>query len=290
MTLPVPEFEIKRILIALDASPHSLAAMAAATDLAAAMGAELTGVFVEDDDLLRLAGLPFAHEISRFSGKVRTLAPASIKRRMRAQAARARRALANRAQAMGLRWSFEVIQGDISERLLARAEQVDVVILGRASWTEGRKLGSTVRSVLASGRRPTLILHRDMDLPDRVLIVYDGSGAGDRGLAAGALLASQFGHGVSILVVAEDERRAGELQARAAEQIQGSDLQADYRWLISPRAHELVLAVHSLGIIAILPAEIEALEGFDLAGAIDQLECPILVVHPEPEDQPSTTD
>lgn len=274
-----PEFRIERILVALDASPHSLAALAAATDLAAALGAELTGVFVEDDDLVRMASLPFATEISLFSGEARGLAPASIKRGMRAQAARARRALIRRASRMGLRWRFEVIRGDIAERLLARAEGADIVIVGRASWTEGRRIGSTVRSLIELGRRPTLILHRAPDLPTRILILYDGSPAADQGVAAGALLATHFGHGLSILILAEDKERATVLQARAAGQINGSGLQADYRWLLSPSPHELIRAVHSLGIIAILPAELAGLEGYDLTAAINQLECPVLVVH-----------
>lgn len=276
------EFGIKRILVALDGSPHSLAALTAAADLAAALGAEITGVFVEDANLVRLAALPFASEISRFSGEVRALAPTSMKRGMRAQAARARRALIRRAEGLGLRWSFEVIRGDIPELLLAKSDQADIVIMGRASWTEGRRLGSTVKAVIELGRRPTLVLHRDTDLPNRILIVFDGSSASDQGLAAGALLASHFGHKLSILVLAKDESHAGQLQAKAAEYMQGSNLQADYRWLLSPSPHELVRAVQSLGIIAILPAELETLDGFDLTAAINQLECPILVVHAIP--------
>lgn len=279
MTSGASEFRIERILVALDASPHSLAALAAATDLAAALGAELTGVFVEDDALVRMASLPFATEISFFSGEARALAPASIKRGMRAQAARARRALIRRASGMGLRWRFEVIRGDISERLLARSEAADIVILGRSSWTEGRRLGSTVRSVLELARRPILVLHRRTDLPTRILIVYDGSSAADQGLAAGTLLATQFGHGLSILILAQGEERANEMQSRAAERIKGSGLQADYRWLLSSNPHEFIRAVRSHGIIAILPAELAGLQGYDLTQVINQLESPVLVVH-----------
>ena len=47
---------IRRILVALDASPHSQAALQAASELAAALKAELVGIFVEDVNLLHLAG------------------------------------------------------------------------------------------------------------------------------------------------------------------------------------------------------------------------------------------
>ncbi|MBK7177644.1 MAG: universal stress protein [Chloroflexi bacterium] len=55
--------KIQRILVALDASPHSLAALEAAIDLAERLDAELQGLFVEDINLLRLAQLPFAREL-----------------------------------------------------------------------------------------------------------------------------------------------------------------------------------------------------------------------------------
>ncbi len=58
---------IQRILLALDASPQSVAALDTATELAGRLGAELTGLFVEDTDLLRMAALPFAAEIGRLS-------------------------------------------------------------------------------------------------------------------------------------------------------------------------------------------------------------------------------
>jgi hypothetical protein len=54
------EFEIHRILVALDASVRSLAALEAAAELAAEWHAELLGLFVEDVELLRLAATPAA--------------------------------------------------------------------------------------------------------------------------------------------------------------------------------------------------------------------------------------
>ena len=50
--------QMRRILVAVDASPHSLAALDAALRLAADLEAEIIGLFVEDINLLRLAGMP----------------------------------------------------------------------------------------------------------------------------------------------------------------------------------------------------------------------------------------
>jgi nucleotide-binding universal stress UspA family protein len=56
--IPAPSRLIRKILVALDASLGSRAALRAAADLAAAMEAELSGVAVEDVELLRFAEAP----------------------------------------------------------------------------------------------------------------------------------------------------------------------------------------------------------------------------------------
>ena len=57
------EDKIQRILVALDASTDSLAALDAAAKLAQCLQAELVGLFVEDVNLLYMAGLPFTREL-----------------------------------------------------------------------------------------------------------------------------------------------------------------------------------------------------------------------------------
>ena len=60
-------FPIRRILVALDASEASRAAIRSAVDLAARFRAELVGLFVEDVNLLRSAQLPFVRKVGAFS-------------------------------------------------------------------------------------------------------------------------------------------------------------------------------------------------------------------------------
>ena len=78
-----------RVVVAVDASPLSLAAAAASAELAAALGAELVGLFVEDLDLLRLSASAAAVEADRLSGRSRRFETGDLERQLRAQAARA---------------------------------------------------------------------------------------------------------------------------------------------------------------------------------------------------------
>ena len=55
---------IERLVVTLDAASESRTAIDTAVRLAARTGAPLHGLFVEDDDLLSLAGLPFACQVT----------------------------------------------------------------------------------------------------------------------------------------------------------------------------------------------------------------------------------
>lgn len=80
------EFVVRRILVALDVSQHSLAALEAAVKLAARMQAELLGLFVEDLNLLRVAGLRSARQIRYPSATAEPLDLAAMERDLRVRA------------------------------------------------------------------------------------------------------------------------------------------------------------------------------------------------------------
>ncbi|MEP1906297.1 MAG: hypothetical protein ABJJ29_22020, partial [Nitratireductor sp.] len=114
------EAEKPRIVIGLDTSIVARETLSLAARLAASVDARLSGVFVEDEDLLNLAGLPFAREIS-FSGQVSPVDPDRMLRAMRAQAESARRVLSRIADEAHVEWSFDVRRGRPLRSLAASA-------------------------------------------------------------------------------------------------------------------------------------------------------------------------
>jgi nucleotide-binding universal stress UspA family protein len=150
---------VRRILVALDGSPESRTTLAAAARLGTTTGAELHGLFVEDVDLLRLAGLPFAREAGVSSGEFRALETADIERRFRVSAEKARASLHEAAQAAALRSSFRVARGRVLPELLAAAAAADVVATGkrRGLGPAGRRLGTTARGLIAQVLSPVLV-------------------------------------------------------------------------------------------------------------------------------------
>ena len=97
---------IRRILVALDATAESLAALNAAADLAMQLHAELFGLFVEDINLARLAALPIAREIDLAAGSIIEINHQTVERQFRLQREKARGALESAARSRRLNWSF----------------------------------------------------------------------------------------------------------------------------------------------------------------------------------------
>jgi hypothetical protein len=84
---------IKRVVISLDAVSESDPAIDTAARLAARWGVPLHGVFVEDEELIGLAGLPFARQVTLATG-LEPLTKDHVEDHFRAFAARLRGELA----------------------------------------------------------------------------------------------------------------------------------------------------------------------------------------------------
>jgi K+-sensing histidine kinase KdpD len=120
---------VRRVIVGLDPLQQSRALLEAAAELAGEMQAELLGLFVENQDLLHFAGLPFACEVGFESATRRALDVGSMERTLRALAKDARQALEAVVGPTRVQWSFRVVRGAPAAELLAAAEESDLVIV-----------------------------------------------------------------------------------------------------------------------------------------------------------------
>ncbi|MCF8471101.1 MAG: hypothetical protein K9G30_09985, partial [Parvibaculum sp.] len=132
------------IVVGLDTSFIAREALSLAARLAASLDARLSGVFVEDENLLALAALPFAREIS-FSGEVRGVDPERMLRAMKAQAGSARRMLALAATEQNVEWSFAVRRGRPLAPLAVGPAAGDTLVI-RSPGMAAREVGRAVRA------------------------------------------------------------------------------------------------------------------------------------------------
>jgi nucleotide-binding universal stress UspA family protein len=187
------EFSARRVLVGVDASAASLDALAAAALLAARLGAELAGLFVEDEDLLRLAALPFGGVVRTAGGGREQLDRDSAEAALRAVASHAREVLERAASTHRVTCSFRVARGAVVREVLAAAEAADLVVLGAGG--HGRlargAVGETARAAAGRARVPVLLLARGSRLGGGVVAVDDGTAAGTRAVIAAQRLAPE---------------------------------------------------------------------------------------------------
>lgn len=120
---------IGRIFVAFDHRRQGQLVLAEALALAGQAQAEVVVLFVEDESLLRLASLPFAHEINRTSGMATPLDADVLSRQMARQVQRLSRLVAQSAESHQITASVRVVRGHLAEQALAAAGDSDVVFI-----------------------------------------------------------------------------------------------------------------------------------------------------------------
>jgi nucleotide-binding universal stress UspA family protein len=128
MSGPALAGPIERVVVPLDAASENRTAIDTAARLAARAKAPLHGIFVEDEDLLHLAGLPFARQIT-LGADAEPLTTEHVELHLRIAAERARRELLAAAKRHGVECSFKVVRGS-SESALTGASERDLVVAG----------------------------------------------------------------------------------------------------------------------------------------------------------------
>ena len=270
---------IRRILVALDASLDSLAALEAAAELAASLEAELHGIFVEDYRLLRLSGLPVAREVRYPFVAPAKLDRARMERALRAQAAQARQALAAASERRHVAWSFQVVRGEVAPEVLAAALEADLLTLGKASRPLIRRvrMGSTARAAAESAPCCVLVLQRDAGIHPPVLVTYDGTPTAQKALMMAARLARQQAGDLTVLVVADTEAEAQRLRIEATDFLGRPGIKLRHRWLTDASSATLTQETHSerSGVLVLSSTVIpqEALQTL-----LDAVDCPVLLV------------
>jgi nucleotide-binding universal stress UspA family protein len=271
---------VERILVAVDASSHSRAALEAAAELAASLEVELVGIFVEDINLIRLAELPIAVEIETATGQVRRIDPGRLRRQIAWRARRAQRMMAEMARQRDVPWRFFIRRGHIHEELLAASTADDLVILGKAGWSGRKSLGSTAQAMLVQTDAVVLFLEEGTRLQPSFFVVYDGSDESRRALHLTAHLA-ELRHGfITIGIRAENEAEARDLQHEAAKLLGHVGQLPHVRWLIGPSHQRLVHLMAEAGqkCLLVMPRSEDPEEHQAMASLLGQVHCPVLVV------------
>ena len=208
---PASAVDAGRILVLLDASRASLAALEAAAALAATLQGELQALFVEEAELLRSAGFPFTREIGSLSGCPRPLESGPLESSLRRRAARIRRAAEQTAARAEIRCSTEIRRGSVRREVLALIGPGDLLVLGKVGWSAaaGGRLGSTARSLIREAPGRVHLTGAHAPRPDSpVLVMVDEPEAAREALAFALEQAQRERRPLTVLLAPLDDPAA----------------------------------------------------------------------------------
>ena len=276
----IDEATIARILVALDTSPHSQAALEAASELAALLQAELVGLFVEDADLLRLASLPFARELLYAGQAEKRIDGHAMERALKAEAEQIRRALQISAGRRQVQWSFRIARGRVVHEVLMAAQEVDLVVMGQAGRRPGHtaRVGNTARAVAQQAPRTVAFLRPGSRLGKPVVVLFDGSASATAALATGARLAEEDHRNLVVLLVGAAPEDTPPLRDQVQDWLRQRGLDARTVELRRARASDVMDALHREGgRVLVLGGDSPLCAHESLEALFRQIGCPIIV-------------
>ena len=276
--------KLRTILVPLDASPQSLAALETAAQLAEAIGARLTGLYVEDSELLELCRYPFAREVVLYPTGSRPLESSELERDFRIQARKIRDMMNQLAERSRFGWDFNVRRGRVIKEILEQTDTADLTVIGRmGSSLKKASMGSTVRSLVEQGRGQTLILQEKLRTSTPLLTVYNGSELSGRSLEIAVEIARAAIGKMEILIPAQSESEYHSLykEVLSATRVESGrpDLQISFRRVrgeVTPALVALLWAEYRQPVV--LPVDVLDGDPDSVLRVIKQISNPVLLV------------
>ena len=123
--------ERRGVILVADAGCDSLGVVSLAVEIAASDDTHLRGLFIEDEDLLQLTGLPCSRVISSTTARESPIDIERMQRALRSMGEQFRRALEREAHSLRAGWSFDYVRGRMREIDLLSDGDVDFTIIGQ---------------------------------------------------------------------------------------------------------------------------------------------------------------
>lgn len=271
---------IHSIAVAIDCSPHSKASLEAAAEMAARLKAELIGIFVEDINLLRMAGLPFAEEIHRYSATTEKIDTAKLERLLRHQAQQARAMLEHTAQPRTLRHTFRILRGLVPEQVMQAALKADMLVLGRSGRSPScrKGLGSTARTALSKGTMNVMLMRPGVTAAEGpLLVLYDSSKAAKRALTTALEIAGPAST-LNLLVTDVNSEAVEHCKQETKAQLNGRTIETEYYHLPFTDSRQLVSFIRLIDSGLLIIGKGINLPDETVRELIDTIDYPVLVV------------
>ena len=223
MRRPSNSLPLRHVTIAF-AAVESSPVLDAIAKLVTDLNVEVSGVFIEDSDMLRAVSLPFALEFTHSNNEVRRADLPAIERELKSRAERAHRLIADSAARIGAKWTFRVVRQETSSALQQLFQKTDIVV-----YTPNTRFGR--------GIKPTTRVTNNR----AVVVVLDSAGDCGRTMSLADRFAASGNRVVHTIIV-------GETQSANDQIAEGLQRESSHRMqriesLIHPSTAEIIAAI-----------------------------------------------
>lgn len=271
----------RRILVAVDTSSHSRAALEAAAALAQATEAHLSGIFVEEEHWNRVGRFPFGSSVNVLTGRSETLEEERLQHRIEYLTKRLRRDLKQISRQHQINHSMDTRRGQVAEQILDAAKDADLITIGRRgrSFIRRNKLGSTAREVIRRANKPVLILKKGLNIGHTITVVYNATPQSQQALKMALRVAQKNDSKLSILVTDKDNQAGGERDKTVEQLVEGADIPVDVTLFHNVNVAQFLNAVNDKqsGLL-VIPKNQSFLQGTALEITLEHIHCPVLLV------------
>jgi hypothetical protein len=158
----VPVMPVRRVLVGLGSAGADVEILDMASELAAALEAELAGLFVEEELLYQISELPMSSTVGAHGQIMQRLDRTSIGQVIAGRAQACRRALSLRAERSHVPWSFDIEQGDAVSIIGTRVKGDDILLV------TGTVASTTPRAKMELARQMKAAPGANLIVPDRL--------------------------------------------------------------------------------------------------------------------------
>ena len=202
----------KKFLVAFDTTQDYQSILELAATLALHQRAQLSALFVEDINLIHLAGLPFTRVIDRITSSTQPIDEIWVTRNMEKQIIQIRHLLANVKMHSSLEISLKIVRGHYVAEAIAAADEADLLLLNK----RGNRQTRTRRKSQKKAFTPP------------VWVVFDGSPASERALVIATELTKGKTTELNIIVKADSKEMAATLKNRGRQIINKSQWRSHF--------------------------------------------------------------
>ncbi len=170
-----------KVLLAADAGSYSMSTVNLAVAMAASTNTLLQGLFIEDEDLLQVTGLPCTREITLATATERPLNLERLQQSLRQVAVQFEQNLKREAQALQVSWRCETVRGRVRDIGSMPRAKATYTIFARpvSSRLQSARTAATLKILVLGNGSPYRQQALDMLLnrpgPENVELTFCGS-------------------------------------------------------------------------------------------------------------------